>query len=140
MIRISTMMILFAAALLFIGGLIYLMQSVTFQYENITGMSALELSLYGPYINSLTISLSDVVGANLFALSIFFVYIAFRAWQDKFAWIIGFISTLLYAVPLVFAAARSTGPLLIVVAPLVPIAFGLVLAATLDRSWSKPAY
>jgi len=64
MIRISTMMILFAAALLFIGGLIYLMQSVTFQYENITGMSALELSLYGPYINSLTISLSDVVGAN----------------------------------------------------------------------------
>jgi hypothetical protein len=137
MIRPSTVLFLFSAVLFFIGSLIYLTLPVTPGIESATNLSALELSFYGLYFNTLTATLQSIIGVNLFALSLLTVYIGFRAWQDNFAWAIGLLSMLCYALPLTIVAVRSNDMIILALLPLVPYAFGLILALTLDREWKS---
>lgn len=137
MIRSSTMLFLFSALLYFAGSLFYLTQPVTPSIESFTGLSSLELTFYGQYFNTLTATLQSIIGVNLFALSLLTVYIGFRAWQDNFAWAIGLLSLLCYALPLAIVGVRSNGAFMLTLLPVVPYAFGLLLALTLDRVREK---
>jgi len=129
------MLFLFSALLYFTGSLFYLTQPVTPSIESFTGLSSLESAFYGQYFNTLTATLQSIIGVNLFALSLLTVYIGFRAWQDNFAWAIGLLSLLCYALPLAIVAFRSDGAFTLTLLPVVPFAFGLVLALTIDRGW-----
>ena len=133
MIRSSTLLFLFSALLYFAGSLVYFIQPVTPSTESFTGLSSLESALYGQYFNTLTATLQNIIGVNLFALSLLTVYIGFRAWQDNFAWAVGFLIMLCYALPLSIEAVRSSAAFILTIIPVVPYAFGLLLALTLDR-------
>jgi hypothetical protein len=135
MIRPSTMLFLFSAVFFFIGSLIYLTLPVAPGIEPATDLTTLELSFYGQYFNSLTATLESIIGANLLALSLLTVYVGFKAWQDNFAWAIGLLTLLCYALPLILVAFRSNGIIIFALLPIVPYTFGLILALTLDRAW-----
>jgi hypothetical protein len=135
--RPSTMLFFFSALLYFAGSLFYLTQPVTPSIESFTGLSSLETAFYGQYFNTLTATLQSIIGVNLFALSLLTLYIGFRAWQDNFAWAIGLLSMLCYALPLAIVAVRSGNAFVLTLLPMVPYAFGLILAITLDRVKEK---
>ncbi len=138
MVRSSTMLFLLSAVLFFTGSLFYLTQPVMPSLEAGSGLTSLELSFYNQYFNSLAAALESIIGANLLALSLLTVYVGFKAWQDNFAWIIGLLSLLCYALPLSVLAIRSEVIYLLILLPLIPYIFGLILALTFDR-WEKRA-
>jgi len=130
------MLFLLSAVLFFAGSLFYLTLKVTPSLETGTGLTSLELALYAQYFNSLTAALESIIGVSLLAISLLTVYVGFRAWQENFAWVIGLLVLFCYVLPLSFVAIRLDVMYVIILIPLVPYTFGLILALTFDR-WEQ---
>ena len=137
MIRSSTLLFLFSAVLFFACSFFYLTEPLMPGIVSFNGLPSLVYTFYGQYVNTLTTTLQRIICINLFALSLLTAYLGFWVWQDKFAWAIGFIIMPCYALPLAITAVRSSGVFILTFLPMIPFAFGLIIALALDRPEEK---
>lgn len=133
--RSSTTLFLFSAFLFFVSGLLYLTATVQPRPDPVVNLSIMELAFYGSYLTDLTVSLFNIIGINLFVLSLLTVYIGAKAWQDSFAWVVMLLIAFVYIIPIAWTMFGEGVFMLLGFMPAIPHLAGLVVAATRDKSW-----
>ena len=97
--KISTVLFWITAFLLMMMGVLYIVLPVMPQFAFAIEQASRELSP-SHIIISLVSSLQPVIGINLLALGLLAIYAGFRAWQDRFNWVVMVLIVFVYIIPI----------------------------------------
>lgn len=132
--KISTVLFWITALLLMMMGALYIVLPVMPQFAFAVEQASRDLSA-SHIIIILVSALQNVIGINLLAVGLLAIYAGFRAWQDRFAWVIMFIIVLVYIIPIAWTMSGEGVFMLLVIVPAIPHLAGLVVAATREKAW-----
>lgn len=136
MMKISTVFVWLAALISLVMGTLYLIWPIAPYHQNTIKMTAQELALNYPNINALMTTQINVIGLSLLGVGVLTVYVGMKIWQDKTAWVFLLISTFVFTIPLIFTVEQTLVKIIIAI-PTLFQGVGLILAATVDKSWGK---
>lgn len=132
--KISTVLFWITALLLMMMGVLYIVLPVMPQFAFAVEQASRDLST-SHIIIALVSALQKVIGINLLAVGLLAIYVGFRAWRDRFAWVVMFIMVFVYIVPIARTMSGEGIFMLLVIVPAIPHLAGLVVAATSDKAW-----
>jgi hypothetical protein len=136
--KISTILFWITAILLIIMGILYLVLPIMPQFAFAVEEAARELTS-SHIIIVLVLALQNVIGINLLAVGLLAIYAGFRAWQDRFAWVVMLLIVFVYIIPMALIMSSEGLFMLLLIIPAVPHLAGLVVAFTKEKSWKTVA-
>jgi len=132
--KISTVLFWITALLLIMMGVLYIVLPVMPQF--VTAVEQASRALSPSHIILVLVSaLQTVIGINLLAVGLLSIYAGFRAWQDRFAWVVMFLIVFVYIIPIAWMMSVEGIFMLLVIVPAIPHIVGLVVAATREKAW-----